>query len=84
MEEQIGNAAGVVWRALDEHGTMTTSKLKQQTKLAEPVVFMAVGWLAREHKVTLAKVKNSVRVSLNTSAPFSQASAGAKNAGQVT
>jgi hypothetical protein len=57
-----------VWRTLDQHGTMTMSKLKQQTKLSEPVVFMAVGWLAREHKVTLAKVKNSLKVSLDTRA----------------
>lgn len=66
MEAQIGTAAGVVWRTLDEHGAMTMGKLKQQTKLAEPVVLMAVGWLAREQKVTLAKARNGLRVSLDT------------------
>lgn len=65
MEEQIGTAAGIVWRTLDEHGTLTMSKLKQQTKLPEPVVLMAVGWLARERKVAIAKVRNVMRVSLD-------------------
>jgi len=65
MDDQIGTAAGVVWRTLDENGTMTMSRLKQQTKLAEPVVLMAVGWLARERKVTIAKVRNVMRVSLD-------------------
>jgi len=63
MEDQIGTAAGTVWRLLDDHGTLTVSKLKQETKLTEPVLLMALGWLAREGQVTLLRVRNSLQVS---------------------
>ena len=65
MHHQIGTAAGTVWRLLDERGVLTVSKIKQETKLAEPLVLMALGWLAREGQVKVAKVKNSLQVSLH-------------------
>ena len=65
MHEEIGTAAGAVWRLLETRGTFTLSKLKQETKLAESTLLMAIGWLAREDKVTLTRVRNSLQVSLN-------------------
>ncbi len=64
MHEDIGTAAGTVWHLLDKRGTLTVSKIKQETKLAEPLALMALGWLAREGQITLVKVKNSLQVSL--------------------
>jgi hypothetical protein len=64
MQEQIGTAAGTVWHLLEQRGTLTVSKIKQETKLAEPLALMALGWLAREGQITVVKVKNSLQVSL--------------------
>jgi hypothetical protein len=48
MDEEIGIAAGIVWRELAARGLLTTAKLEAGTKLRESMLFMALGWLARE------------------------------------
>jgi Winged helix-turn-helix domain (DUF2582) len=64
MQEDISNAAGVVWRYLDEHGASALSVLKRGSRLADPLVFMAIGWLAREGKIDLLRSRRGVQVSL--------------------
>jgi Winged helix-turn-helix domain (DUF2582) len=64
MEASIGDAAGVVWRYLDENGGTTLAKIARGTKLPEPIACMAVGWLAREGQVSLAQEKKSLVVAL--------------------
>jgi len=54
MEHEIGEAAGQIWRWLEENGEATVARLKQDTKLTEPLVYMGIGWLAREGKIELA------------------------------
>ena len=51
-------------KLLEQRGTPTVSKIKQETKLAEPLALMALGWLAREGQITVVKVKSSLQVSL--------------------
>lgn len=51
--EQIGEAAGSVWRALESKGPLSLAALKKQVKAPADVVLMAVGWLAREEKLAL-------------------------------
>jgi hypothetical protein len=64
MIEEIGVVAGAIWCALDVNGEMTLAKLKKEMK-AEGLVFdWAVGWLAREDKIELAREKRSIRVCL--------------------
>ena len=64
MEVEIGDAAGRIWRYLDEHGEMTLNKLKQGAKLPEQIVLMAIGWLAREGKLRLVREGKIVKVDL--------------------
>ena len=64
MEAEIGNAAGILWRYLDQHGETTLSKLKQGTKLSEQLLFMGVGWLAKEGKLTVVKDSGTLKVGL--------------------
>ncbi len=65
METEIGQAAGTIWRQLDaQHGTTTLGKLKQTTRLSDPLLLMGLGWLAREGKVTLVRRARSLEVSL--------------------
>ena len=65
MNAEIGDAAGMVWRYLDGHWETTLSKLKQETELSDQLLLMAVGWLAREGKLTVTKDKRTLKVRLN-------------------
>src|SRR5439155_344523 len=60
MEHEIGEAAGQIWRWLEENGEATVARLKQDAKLTEPLVYMGIGWLAREGKIELIKDKRTV------------------------
>ncbi len=51
--ETIGTWAGLVWNALSEVECMSVKQLKKVTKLKDKEVFAALGWLARESKVTI-------------------------------
>ncbi len=64
MQAEIDNAAGAIWRYLNEHGELTLSKLKQGTKLSDQLLFSGIGWLAREEKLNFTTEGRSVRVSL--------------------
>lgn len=52
--EQIGTYAGEVWKALAD-GATSLKEIKKATKLKDKEVFAAVGWLAREGKLTLGE-----------------------------
>lgn len=51
--EVIGNAAGLVWNALNEADVLGTKQLKKITKLKDKELYAAIGWLARENKINL-------------------------------
>ncbi len=51
--ETIGTNAGLVWNALNEAEAMGVKQLKKVTKLKDKEVFAALGWLAREDKITI-------------------------------
>ena len=53
--EVIGTNAGLVWQALDAADAMGLKQLKKATKLKDKEVFAALGWLAREGKITLSQ-----------------------------
>ncbi|HEX4130310.1 MAG TPA: winged helix-turn-helix domain-containing protein [Pirellulales bacterium] len=50
---QIGEAAGAVWRLLDERGSMSVAKLVRELGLPRDLVMQAIGWLAREEKLLI-------------------------------
>ncbi len=64
MEAKIGSVAGTIWQHLRQNGEMSLSKLKQGTKLSDQLLFMGLGWLAREEKLNFVQDKKAMRVSL--------------------
>ena len=52
--ETIGSWAGALWVALNEANSLGIKQLKKATKLKEKEIYAALGWLAREDKVTIA------------------------------
>lgn len=51
--ETIGTWAGLVWNALNEADVLGVKQLKKMTKLKDKEIFAALGWLARESKITI-------------------------------
>lgn len=58
MKEKIGNNAGIVWNALVGQSATNLKDVKKQTKLTEKDLYAALGWLAREDKVTFSDDAN--------------------------
>ena len=61
--ERIGSNAGLIWAALD-NGEMEVKALKKATKLTEKDLNLALGWLAREGKVSFREVDKDLYVAL--------------------
>ena len=53
--EKIGTDAGTVWVALNGTDALGIKQLKKISKLKDKEVFAALGWLAREGKITLSQ-----------------------------
>jgi hypothetical protein len=64
MREQVGEAAGKIWHALNDFGPQTTTQLKKKLNGSSELVDFALGWLAREDKVDLSRDKKSIKVAL--------------------
>jgi Winged helix-turn-helix domain (DUF2582) len=64
MHEEIGNAAGSIWHALDGKSALTLAQLKKEVKGESPLFDWAIGWLAREDKIAITREKRSFRVAL--------------------
>lgn len=61
---QIGEMAGVVWHVLDEHGPQSLAKLVKQIDAPRDSVMQALGWLAREEKISIEETSRGKIVSL--------------------
>ena len=64
MIEKIGTNAGKVWTLLDEAGTQNVKDLKKSSKLTDKDLYAALGWLAREGKITFNELKDDLQVVL--------------------
>ena len=63
MIEKIGFNAGLVWGAL-QNGAQDLKALKKATKLKNDELAFALGWLAREGKLTFADKEGEISVAL--------------------
>lgn len=67
MEDVIGTTAGQIYKILNAKGEHTTATLKKELVLDDPNLLpMALGWLAREGKLTITKKGKSIVVALVT------------------
>jgi hypothetical protein len=64
MIAQISAGAGEVWRYLDAHGPTSMATLKKQLTLPAEVLYGALGWLAREEKITIEGEGRRLKVAL--------------------
>ena len=53
MTALVGTLAGAIWNALNENGALNTKDLKKAAKVkTDKDLYLALGWLAREGKLT--------------------------------
>ena len=64
MIHNVGETAGKVFKQLNAKGQMSMTRLKKEVGENDMMTTMAVGWLAREGKVDLTKVRNVLKVTL--------------------
>ena len=63
MITKIGENAGLVWGAL-QNGAQGIKALKKVTKLKNEDLYLALGWLAREGKLTFTEAAADTIVAL--------------------
>lgn len=64
MAGKVGETAGKVWQRLHEGGPQTLAQVTKAVKEPTDVVRFAVGWLAREEKLTIAAEAKGFRLTL--------------------
>lgn len=51
--DQIGDVAGILWHHLNQHGSRSLTQLAKDVDAPRDVILQAIGWLAREGKLTI-------------------------------
>lgn len=62
--DQVGITAGEVWHVLADQGGMSVAKLAKQMDAPRDLVMQAVGWLARENKISIVEEKRTKTIAL--------------------
>ena len=65
MSAQIGETAGKVWRFLDSKGPSTVGQIQKGIGADAVLTNQALGWLAREGKISVDRSKRYPKYSLN-------------------
>lgn len=65
MKAKIGETAGRVWETLKEKEKIEISALARMLKEKTVIVYQAVGWLAREDKISYHKKGGKIYISLS-------------------
>ncbi len=64
MQHKIGIVAGNIWQQLEKKGEMTPRNICTSIREKSDVVYLALGWLARENKVHFEPTKSTFKVKL--------------------
>jgi hypothetical protein len=62
--EAIGHVAGQVWQLLDSQGAQSVPAIKKAISVSDDVILAAIGWLAREDKLTFSTSGRTLTISL--------------------
>ncbi len=64
MINEIGESAGRVWQYLNDRGPATAREINKALKLDEALLYIAIGWLAREDKLVFSGQGKALKISL--------------------
>ena len=60
--DQIGDTAGLIWQHLHEIGPRTLTQLTKDIDAPRDVIMQAIGWLAREDKLSIEEEGRSKKI----------------------
>lgn len=64
LKEKAGSIAGDIWNVLNDTEGLTLKQIKKATKLKEKELFLGLGWLLREDKISVSEVEEDFFVKL--------------------
>lgn len=64
LQEKAGEIAGKIWSALNGTEGLSAKQLKKATKLVDKDLFLGLGWLLREDKVSAEEVEGELFIKL--------------------
>ena len=64
MMNKIGITAGQIWKYIDKNSEVTALKLKSALGITNTVLYMGLGWLAREGKINIVEYAKGYKISL--------------------
>ena len=64
MMDEVIRAPGRVWEYLNTNGEASISKIKKDTKMPDSLIYLGLGWLAKEGKAVLRRDGGSIRAGL--------------------
>lgn len=65
LKEKVGETTGKIWNVLGGTESLTTEQIKKATKLVGKDLFLGLGWLLREDKVSTQEVEGGLFVKLS-------------------
>lgn len=65
LKTKAGEVAGKIWTALNGTEGLTAKQIKKATKLNDKDLFLGLGWLLREDKITTSEVEGEIFVKLS-------------------
>ncbi|MEG1546391.1 MAG: winged helix-turn-helix domain-containing protein [Bacteroides sp.] len=65
LKEKAGIVAGQIWTALNGTEGLSAKQIKKVTKLVDKDLFLGLGWLLREDKVSTKEIEGELFVELN-------------------
>jgi hypothetical protein len=64
MMDEVTGAPGKVWGFLKTAGESTISAIKKGTGMPDSLIYIGIGWLAKEAKINIRRDGGSIKVSL--------------------
>lgn len=65
LEEKAGDIAGNIWNSLNGTDGLTVKQLKKVAKItSEKDLYLGLGWLLREDKISTREVEGDILVKL--------------------
>ena len=64
MMDEVVKAPGKIWAYLSEHGETSVYKLKKDLNLPDSMLYIGIGWLAKEGKLEIKREGGSLKVKL--------------------
>ena len=65
LKEKAGEIAGKIWNELNGTEGLTAKQIKKATKLVYKDLFLGLGWLLREDKISTQEIEGELFVTLN-------------------